>query len=122
MVWGVAGAGSSSERSRLPKGKEGCHICGEDSMVEIRLQVGARVGSPESLRGFWCVHGSSGFPADPLVDVNAWSRCRGRDAGGSRGDGGGGAGSRHCLLVRACPAPRVARRYLMNLPPSTPAL
>lgn len=37
-AWGSSGGGSSADRARLPKGKEDCHICGEDSPVEIKLQ------------------------------------------------------------------------------------
>ena len=35
-VWG--GSTSSADRARLPKGTEPCHICGEDAMVEVKLQ------------------------------------------------------------------------------------
>ena len=35
-VWG--GSTSTADRDRLPKGDEPCHICGEDAMVEVKLQ------------------------------------------------------------------------------------
>lgn len=51
MVWGAkaawgAGAASSSDRARLPKGNEPCHICGEDSMVEVKVRSGCRRSDP----------------------------------------------------------------------------
>jgi hypothetical protein len=43
MVWGAkaawgAGGAAGGDRARLPKGKDPCHICGEDSMCEVTLQ------------------------------------------------------------------------------------
>lgn len=37
-AWGGSAAAASAERARLPKGEEGCHICGEDSFVEVKLR------------------------------------------------------------------------------------
>ena len=37
--WGTAAASSEADRARLPKGSEPCHICGEDSMVEVKCEL-----------------------------------------------------------------------------------
>lgn len=41
MAWQAKtwGSASDSDRSRLPKGKEACHICGDDeSLTDVKLQ------------------------------------------------------------------------------------
>ncbi len=53
MVWGAkaawgAGGAASSDRAKLPKGSEPCHICGEDNMCEVKVRPGPRGLGPRS--------------------------------------------------------------------------
>ena len=70
MVWGAkaawaAGGAAGSDRARLPKGTEPCHICGEDSMCEVKVRRAA-AGRSAPLPAF----------LGPLGRVARFHRCQ----------------------------------------------
>lgn len=72
MVWGAkaawgAGGGASGDRARLPKGSEPCHICGEDSMCEVKVRRPAALATaPGPLPAFLGRWGRSDNATSPL--------------------------------------------------------